>query len=108
MASSFNNADVAVGTSRTLVYQAAAGVTAILFSGLVSNVDSTNRQDHYVTLERRKADGTTYFNKFKAVPIAYGGALPIPKIVLKPGEALFASGDVLNALELSIEVVERS
>lgn len=108
MASQFNRADVVANTTRTLLYTAPSNITAIVFSGTVSNTDNVNKADHFITIEIRRPDGTTYRAMFKDFPVAYGGALMIPKVVLMPTESIFVSAETNAVLTVITSIVERS
>lgn len=101
----FVNADAVIGSSRTVVYTAPAGITAVVFSGTISNVDPS-MVDRKVTLERRKSDGTTYFARFKDLPIGYGGAQNLPKIILTEGESLVATCDAASMAHITLDIAE--
>lgn len=96
-----------VGSSRTLIYgPVTTGVTAIVFSGTFPNIDASNHNMHYLTLE--KYDGTTYNTELNSIPIPWGGASKAPKIVLNAGESLYATGDVAAMIGVSLSVLELS
>jgi hypothetical protein len=96
-----------VGTSETLLFgPVGTGITAIVFSGTFTNIDSTNKLMHYLTLQ--KYDGTTYNNELFAIPIPYGSASKCPKIVLNAGESLYATADVAAMIAVSVSVLELS
>lgn len=110
--STFNRCDVVVADTRTQLYPSTGAVpantTVIIFSGFISNKDSTNKSTHSITLEILKADGTTYISEFPSVPIPWGGVSEMPKLVLLAGEKLYATADVPNVVTASVSVVERS
>lgn len=110
MASTFKRLDAVAGATRTQIYPAAgsvsAGVTAIIFSGVITNIDSSTRVDHTITVE--VYNGVSYTPIFKDLPVAYGGTQPLPKIVLQTGENLWITGDAGSVLQGSMSVVERS
>jgi hypothetical protein len=96
-----------VGTSRTLIYgPVAQGTTAIIFSGTFPNLDDTNKLQHNLKLE--KFDGTTYNNELNFIPVPYGSASKAPKIVLNPGESLYATADSAAMIGVSLSVLELS
>lgn len=96
-----------VGTSRTLIYgPVPAGTTAIVFSGTFPNLDATNHNMHYLTVE--KYDGTTYNTELNSIPVPWGSASKAPKIVLYSGESLYATGDVAAMIGVSLSVLELS
>lgn len=96
-----------VGTSNTLLLgPTAAGVTTIIFAGTFSNLDDTNKLQH--TLILQKYDGTTYNKELNAIPVPYGSASKCPKIVLLPGESLYASTDTANMISVSLSILQLS
>lgn len=107
MPTAFNAADVAITTSRTLLYTCPAATQAVVFSGTVSNIDTTNKADHVVTVEVQKVD-TSFVNILKEVPITYGGALSLPKIALLAGEKIYLTGDANSTLSTRVSIVEKT
>lgn len=107
MPTAFNAADVAITTSRTLLYTCPAATQAVVFSGTVSNIDTTNKADHVVTVEVQKVD-TTYVSILKEVPITYGGALSLPKIALLTGEKIWLTADANSTLITRVSIVEKT
>lgn len=107
MATSFNAADVAITTSRTLLYTCPGATQAVVFAGTVSNVDGTNKADHVVTLEVQKTDNS-YVSILKEVPITYGGALSLPKIALLTGEKIYLTADSNSTLITRVSIVEKT
>lgn len=98
---------IVLGTSNTLIYgPVAAGVTAIVFSGSFPNLDDVNKLQHALTVQ--KYNGTTFNKELNAVPVPYGSASKCPKIVLLPGESLYASCDVASMIGVSLSVLELS
>lgn len=96
-----------VGNTRTLIYgPVAAGTTAIVFSGTFPNLDTSNHIQHTLTLE--KFDGTTYNSELNSIPVPWGSASKAPKIVLYPGESLYATCDTTAMLGVSLSVLELS
>lgn len=107
MADVFTNSDATATTSRTLLYgPVAAATTSIVFSGVLANIDTTNRTLHKITLE--KYNGSTYVTVFREVPVDFGSSSKIPKIVLKTGESLYITADAASAIQASISILERS
>jgi hypothetical protein len=109
MASVFKRYDnPAVGATRSLVYTVPTGVTAIVFAGEFTNLDTVNKSNHNATLEVLLADNVTYVPYAKKdVPVAYGGPLAIEKRVLSVGEKVYATSDVAGMLSISLSVVEK-
>jgi hypothetical protein len=96
-----------LGTSNTLLFgPTATGVTTIIFAGTFSNLDNTNKLQHTFTLQ--KYDGTTYNTELNAIPIPYGGSSKCPKIVLLPGESLYASADTASVVSVSLSILQLS
>ena len=109
MADTFNSADALAQTTRTLIYgPVAGGTTVILFAGTFSNVDTTNKSLHKMTLEKRLSDNVTYIKLFTDVPIEYGGSSKAPKIILKTGQSLYFNADANSVIQASINVLERT
>lgn len=108
MPSNFKRSEVLAGTVRTALYgPVAAGVQAIVFAGTFANLDSTNKSDHKITLEVRNAS-SAYVVNLQEVPIPYGGSSKCPKIVLLAGESLYVTSDAANAIQATINILERS
>ena len=107
---SFTRAEITPSSTNTpaLLYTAPFGSTSIVFSGTVSNIDSTLKTDHMVTVEIRKTDNS-YKVVLKEVPVAYGGTLMLPKTILSPGEALYiTSVDASSCLTAIVAVALKS
>ncbi len=107
---SFTRAEVTPSSANTraLLYTAPSGSTSIVFSGTVSNIDSTLKTDHMVTVEIKKTD-LSYKSILKEVPIAYGGSLPLPKTILTAGEALWVTSvDDASCLTAIVAVALKS
>ena len=102
----FNRADLALTATPTLVYgPVPVGTVAVVFSGSISNIDTTNKLLHTGTLDIHS--GASILNQFKDVAIPYGSALTqMPKVVLKAGESIFASADAAAVVQLSIQLLE--
>lgn len=111
--STFLRVDATIST-RTQIYPASgvvpAGVTAIIFAGTLSNIDSVSKATHTITFEILKSDGTTYINNFPVVPLPYGGVSESPKVVIQAGEKLLGTADASGSglVVASLSVVERS
>lgn len=110
MASSFKRAGAIAGAgTRTAAYTAPANVlSSIIFDGQISNLDSTNKVSHFVTVEIYT--GAVYNTIFKDVEIPYGLASPIPKQVMAANEVLYitSTDGTAAVLELGCQVVERT
>jgi hypothetical protein len=101
----FNRADLALTGSAALAYGVVpTGTIAVVFHGTVSNVDDTNKATHTLNLEIH--NGSTVINRLHAISVPYGAAAKIPKMVVKPGESVYANADVASVLALSMEVLE--
>lgn len=108
MSTTFKRVTATANTTRTLVYTVPASTTAIIFSGMIFNVDSTNKADHSVTVEIQKTD-SSYEPMYPAdLMVAYGGAPKLPKRVLSAGEKIYVTADAANSIVLSLDLVERS
>jgi hypothetical protein len=100
---------IAVGnilSTRTLVMTATAGVQTILIGGNISNTDVTGAY-HGVTVEVQQVD-SSYINIVTLAPIAVGGSLQVPKLVLAPGEKLYMTADAPTFLQAYISYVEKT
>lgn len=106
MSTTFNHSapGLVAGTTRTLLYgPISTGVTAVVFAGLFTNIDSTTLANHWFTLETY--NGTTYTVKLNQIPVPYGSASECPKIVLLAGESLYVTADAAASIEASVEVL---
>lgn len=95
--------------TRSQIYAAPstpANLTSVVFDGTISNVDTTNKAIHYLTLELRS--GNNYFSIGNAIAVPFGLSPRLPKIVLKAGESLYITGDAANVIDVVGAVVERS
>lgn len=102
-----SSSGLVLGTSNTLVYgPVSTGVTAIIFSGTFANEDVTNQLMHYLTLQTY--DGTNYTPLLYKIPIPYGSSSKCPKIVLLPGESLYALAETAAVISASVNSVELS
>lgn len=109
MSSTFSHtpSGVSIGTSRTLVYgPVPAGTTAIIFSGTLSNIDSVGQAQHTATLE--SYDSVNYTTHLPAIPIPYGSASEVPKIVLLAGESLYCTADATSSIACRLEILLRT
>lgn len=110
MASTFNHTSpgLVAGTTRTLVYgPVSSGTTVIVFSGTLSNIDTSGGNQHWVTLE--SYDGSsTYTPHLTQIPINFGSSSKCPKLVLLPGESLYATADAANAIGVRLELLVRT
>lgn len=96
-------------TNRTLLYTCPATgvIDTTIFTGTISNVDTSGMATHSVTVERRLADGTTYVYKLVRVPIAFGGSLKFPKMALVPNETVWITSHTANFISVDISLAER-
>lgn len=106
MAANLKRTTSSVGTTRTLALTASAGVQTIIIGGLISNSDATEAY-HGVTVEIRKPDNV-YVILVKNSPVAVGGSLMIPKIVLDPGDKVYLTADASNVIQAHISYVEKT
>lgn len=107
MALNLTNADVTPSTtSRTLIYTAPANTISTIFSGSVTNIDTTNQATHYVTLEYMKSGGT-YVSLGTQVAVPFGVSPGMMKQVLQAGQSLWVTADAANVLTVAISVAEK-
>ncbi len=106
MAALLKRASASIATTRTLILTAAASLQTVIISGTVSNVDATEAY-HGVTIEIQKPD-SIYVVLVKNAPIAVGGSLMIPKIVMAEGDKLYMTSDTAGVLATHISYVEKS
>lgn len=107
MATAFVPSDVAILSTRTLIYTCPAGTQSVIFAGTVANIDNTNLADHWVTIEIQKVDAS-YVPVANKVPITYGGSLAFPKIALVAGEKIYLSSDAASVLFARLSTVEKT
>ena len=90
------------------VYTTPAGKTAIIFSGIVSNIDTTNQE--IVVVDIQLTHGSTTTSILTGVPICYGGSLVLPKIVVQENGILKAkvtnTADA-NKIDLTLSILEQ-
>lgn len=108
MASTFTSADLSIPTTSTVLYTAPPGVSAIIYSGIISNKDITNKADHLITVTKLKVDGLAFRYIFSEIVVSYGSSLEFPKINLLPGEKIMVKAEAADLLDINISVVERS
>lgn len=106
MATNFLPADATILATRTLIYTCPALTQSVVFSGTVSNVDTTNLATHSVTIEVQKVD-TSYVPIVTDVIIEYGNSLTLPKIALATGEKLYLKADTASMLVARLSIVEK-
>ena len=107
MAINFTPADINVNTTRTLAYTGPTGKVGIIFSGVIANIDDTNKQDRFVTVEIQRTDNS-YVKVFNKLVVPYGNSLALPKIVVMPDEKLYFTGDAASVLQARLSIAERS
>ncbi len=102
------NVKTATAATRTQLYQCPAATTAVIFDGQITNIDSTTKASHYVTMEIY--NGSTYHIVFKELEVPYGLASSIPKMVLTANEYLYVTCDDASgtALEAGAQVIQRA
>lgn len=105
MASTLLQASAAILDTRTAVITAATAKQTIVITGTVSNVDTTNKATHFVTIEVQT--DATYRVIVKDAPIPYGGALILPKIVLEADDVLHLTASLVSVLEGFVSYVEK-
>lgn len=108
MATVFKRAAAPAGNTRTTLYTCpASGVSnSIVFSGTASNIDTSGKLDHWITLEVGTGSPTAVLTQ---VTVPWGSSLKFPKLNVAPGESVYVTADVnLTAIAANISVVERS
>lgn len=105
MASSLKKVTAAVGTGRTSVLTAAAAKQTIVITGTVSNLDTANKGTHFVTIEIQT--GATYRALVKDAPVAYGGSLELPKIVMAENDIMHMTASAASVMEAYVSYVEK-
>ena len=105
MASTLLQASAAILATRTTLITATADKQTIVITGTVSNIDTTNKATHFVTIEVQT--GATYRVIVKDAPVPYGGALQLPKIVLQEGDVLHMTASLVDVLEGYVSYVEK-
>lgn len=106
MAASLKKASANIGTTRTLVMTATAGIQTIIIGGTVSNTDATEAY-HGVTVEVQALD-SSYAVLVKNAPVSVGGSLILPKFVLGPGEKLYMTTDTVSVVQAYVSYVEKT
>ena len=108
MAAKFTNANAILTTSRVKAYTAPVGIQSVVHGLFVSNVDTTNKLVHYVTIEYKDAGGT-YNIIAKDIPVPYGNALIVDKTInLNATEELYLTADASSSLQAFFSILEKS
>lgn len=105
MASILKKVALPLTNARTLMFTATADKQTIVVTGTVSNVDTTNKATHFVTIEVRT--GVDYRVVVKDAPVPYGGSLELPKIVLAAGDMFYMTAEASGMLEGYVSYVEK-
>lgn len=105
MASELLQASKDILVTRTPLIDATAGKQTIVITGTVSNIDTANKATHFVTIE--VTTGAVNRVILKDAPIAYGGSLILPKIVLVAGDILNMTASLDGVLEGYVSYVEK-
>lgn len=109
MSSTFNHSPFALisATTRTqVIAPVASGTTVIVFAGTLANVDDAGQAQHWATIETY--DGVSSYTKhFNKVPVPYGSTSKLPRLTLLPGESLWITADVANAIACRVEYLVR-
>ena len=105
MASNLLASSAAILNTRTNFITAAANKQTIVITGTVSNIDTTNKATHFVTIEVQ--EGATHRVIVKDAPVPYGGALQLPKVVLESGNVLKMTANLNSVLEGYVSYVEK-
>ncbi len=107
MPTAFVPANVAIGTSRTLLYTTPASTQSVLFAGTIANIDNTLQADHWVTIEVQKADASYVVVGYK-IPITFGGSLNMGKLALLATEKVYLTADAVSVLVANSSLVEKT
>lgn len=107
MASTFKTAAAAILATRTDVYTAGAGITAVVHGIHVSNIDGTNAAT--VDIEFYDSSATTYFHLGKTLPVPAGSTMVFEKPVnLETGDKISITASAANDIEAVLSVLELS
>lgn len=106
MASAFKSLAIGVPATQTHLYTAPAATSSVVFSGTVSNKDTTLKAQYTFTLERKV--GATYTSILTQIPIQFGQSLTLPKIVLQTGEELYITASTVSVLDIDVSILERT
>ena len=79
-----------------------------IFSGTITNVDTSGMATHSVTIERQLTGGGAYIPKLVRIPIAFGGSLKFPKMALEPGEKVFVTSHDASMICVDLSLAERN
>ena len=82
----------------TVVFTGPTTGSSIAFEGKISNLDSTNKVSHFVSLNV----GGAFL--FRDVEVPYGSTLATLKFVIGQGESVIFYSDVDNTAEISLAV----
>ncbi len=106
MPTNFVPANVAIGTSRTLLYTTPGSTQSVLFAGTVANIDAA-LADHWVTIEVQKADASYVVVGYR-IPITSGGSLNLGKIAMIATEKVYLTADAVSVLVANTSIVEKT
>ena len=105
MANAFKNAGAALTTSGADIYTAGSGVSAIIHSIYIANIDGTN--DATVDIKVTTDNGNTYFHIAKTVPVPADSSLVMDKPVnLEPTDKIHATASANGDLEIYMAILE--
>ena len=105
MANAFKNAGAALTTGGADIYQAGAGVSAVIHSIYIANIDGTN--DATVDIKCTTDSGSTYFHIAKTVPVPADSSLVMDKPVnLEPTDKIHATASANGDLEIYMAILE--
>ena len=105
MANAFKNAGAALTTGGADIYQAGAGVSAVIHSIYVANIDGTN--DASVDIKVTTDGGTTYYHVAKTMPVPADSSLVMDKpINLEPTDKIHMTASVDGDLETYMAILE--
>lgn len=92
----------------TALYTTPSSKTSIIFSGLICNIDDTDKST--IEVDVQLTSGSTTTNLLKAVPIVYGGSLVLPKVVVPTSgviKAATSTSDGSNKIDLTLSILEQ-
>ena len=105
MANAFKNAGAALTTGGADIYQAGAGVSAVIHSIYIANIDGTN--DATVDVKVTTDGGSTYFHVAKTIPVPADSSLVLDKpINLEPTDKIHATASANGDLEIYMAILE--
>ena len=104
----FTNIQKTLTTTEATIYTAPVATDGIVFSGIISNIDSTNDSIVYCSLKLKQGSTSTFI--LKDVPIVYGGSLSLPKILVKESGQIIAfasNAESNNLIHITLGILEQ-